>query len=132
MYCAFKIGQHKRRRLIAAWFGIVALVLPMLAPIAQGIPVNEDAPSQQLAPFYMVLCKAMQDGTGGDNENQLDLSDCPVCLSFAFGQSVYSSSTAEISAPLSVARASNIVGNENPLLSLPTSSTHARAPPITV
>ena len=81
------------RRTIAAWFGILALALPMLVPVAQGIPLAGLSDNSQ-EPFYMVLCKAMQKGTGGgDNgpEKTPDMSDCPVCIGFAFGKTVLTS-----------------------------------------
>lgn len=87
MRSATRIFRARRRRLIGAWMGIIAFALPLLAPIAQGIPAFDDADSTN-APFYMVICKAMQDGSGDGKSNSPDKNDCPVCLSFAFGHSL--------------------------------------------
>lgn len=86
------IKPAKRRRLFAAWFGILALALPMLVPMAQGIPLSKSVDDFN-APFYVVLCKAMQNGTGGADhtpDKAPDLSDCPVCIGYAFGKSMLS------------------------------------------
>lgn len=63
----------------------------MLAPVAQGVPLSAMDEGQS-APFFMVLCKAMQSGSdrAADSRPDTDLSECPVCLGFAFTGSLLS------------------------------------------
>lgn len=131
MRSASRIFFARRRRLISAWMGIFALALPLLAPIAQGIPAFGDL-EKSGSPFYMVICKAMQDGTGNGPDDNSDANDCPVCLSFAFGHSL-------VFAPLDMAV---VTPAEPPLFPLPSQAAFhpnrlaswspARAPPTIV
>lgn len=123
-----KAYAFRSRRLIAGWFGIFALTLPLLAPIAQGIPTGKN-PDAGNAPFYMVMCKAMLDGSDHPSEQKPDMTDCPVCLSFAFGNSVFSAPIGENPAPIHLAAAFNPIAHDQTYRSLPQSRSHARAPP---
>ncbi len=90
----------KRRRSLAAWLGLFALVLPMLAPMAQGLPLavsdTGDGP-----PFYTVLCKAMQAGTDGSGApgGNPDLLECPICLSQNISAPLYVPASTELLPP---------------------------------
>ncbi len=132
----------RRRRKIAAWLGILVLALPMLAPIAQGIPLYGASDDMQ-TPFYLVLCKAMQRGISGpapspdqnqdqDQDQNQNGSDCPVCLSFSFGKSVLFTPLAEplvceIHPFTFVINTESETGDGRHV-----SRAHARAPPLSV
>lgn len=90
----------KRRRSLAAWLGLFALVLPMLAPVAQGLPLAVSDKADGL-PLYTVLCKAMQagsDGPGAPGGNP-DLLECPICLSQNISASLYVPASTELLPP---------------------------------
>jgi hypothetical protein len=125
-------SQRQRRRQFVSWLAILALALPMLATVAQGIPLSGATDDAQ-APFYMVLCKAMQRGTSEPAPEQgPDTLDCPVCLGFSSVKSVLLSPLAEPSPclfnHLSFDVNSKSDGGDGRLIS----HARARAPPVSV
>lgn len=103
----------------------------MLIPVAQGIPLSNAAEGFK-TPFYMVLCKAMQKGTGGTDhapDDIPDLSDCPVCIGFAFGKSVLSTPQACDPKPQSSLLALVFGATDDVINGREVSSSLARAPP---
>jgi len=118
-----------RRRPLAAWLGIFALVLPMLAPVAQGIPLAGLSDNAE-TPFFPFICKAMQEDPVQPPGQSPDLLDCPVCLGFSFGNSVLITPLASQSFP-TVRPLAFILnpGNESNN-GRTVSQAHARAPPL--
>jgi len=121
----------KCRRKIAAWFGIWALSLPMLASIAQGVALANPANDHE-TPFYMVLCKAMQGDPAQPPEQNPDIWECPVCFSLSFGKSLLAPALTEIPVAQVQSRILTFSNCRETIGSLSTSSIHARAPPASV
>jgi len=129
-----KIRPPRRRSRIAAWLSILALALPMLVPVAQGIPLS-GAMDETQAPLYLVLCKTMQDGTSGpspDPKQDRNVSDCPVCLGLSFAKSVLMPTFGALAVCDSQLRTlafnrANETGNGRPVR-----RSYARAPPVSV
>lgn|GEM_PF-5160410 len=75
-----------RPRVLASWFGILALVFQVLIPFGQGIAladVNDVTGDDSL---FLTICKAMQTGTTpSETPAPADSNglQCPVCLSFS-------------------------------------------------
>ncbi len=106
----------------------------MLVPVAQGIPLS-GATGDTQAPFYLVLCKTMQEGTANsspDPQQDRDASDCPVCLGLTFAKSVLMPSLGALAAGDGQLRTfafnkANETGDGRRAL-----HSHARAPPTSV
>ncbi|MBC8268945.1 MAG: hypothetical protein H8E36_09375 [Rhodospirillaceae bacterium] len=127
-------SQRPRRRQFVTWLAVLALSLPMLATLAQGVPLSGASEGTQ-APFYMVLCKAMQRGTSEPTpapEQSPDTFDCPVCLGFSTAKSVLLTPLAQ-SLPCEFVHLAFVINTKGDagdgrLIS----HAHARAPPVSV
>ena len=132
MHPTVKTRRPGTRRQFVSWLAVLALALPMLAPVAQGIPLSGVTDDMQ-TPFYMVLCKAMQRGTSEPAPEQTpNTLDCPVCLGFSSAKSVLLSPLAEPGACefdhlAFVINTKSDMGNGRLI-----PRAHARAPPVSV
>jgi hypothetical protein len=121
-----------RRRKVVAWLGIMALFMPILTSVAQGIPLSGMSDNMPM-PSYIVLCKAMQKGTSGPSPEQIpDTSDCTVCIGFFFAKSASLTPMTETPACDGYTHRFDITKDNRTADGRLVSRLHARAPPLSV
>lgn len=79
------ISTSSPRRVLAAWTGVWALLIQIMVPVGQGVPVI----GANGLPQTLVICSTLQPrtipGPGSQAPVQPDPRSCAVCLAFAAG-----------------------------------------------